>query len=360
MIFYVNAKTVDTDVPEVESSESESSSTITEPVENERVIEFTDSGTILSEYFCNSRLRIEWNSVKYEGEGSLYISAELYLDSPSGIGKDCTGVFTIYGQKADFSVSQSSEPKILLCASSIEIAEFKNGTTVDMSGSINLEFIGDGGVSMSGLEVNGKIYQNASQKMPESALLKLEHISQFPALPSGDEITSLAMVLRYLKYNVNAPDLCDLYLDKGPVGFTDFYKANVGNPRDTYNSYGCLAPVIVNSAKKFISANGGTHKAYDYSGYTADELYRQVSVGTPVIVWLCDDFDSTPSISRIWVVDGKTLYLKSNMACMVLIGYDYTKGTVTLANPAGNTFTLEMSAFEKGYADMGSYAVLVK
>ena len=168
------------------------------------------------------------------------------------------------------------------------------------------------------------------------------------------------MVLKYLKYNVNESELCDLYLDKGPVGYTDFYKANVGNPRDTYNSYGCLAPVIVNSATKFIDANGGSHKAYDYTGYNASELYRQVSLGNPVIVWLCDDFGNTPTISRIWVVDGKTLYLKSNMACMVLVGYDNTGNTVTLSNPAGNTFTLDKSAFEKSYADMGSGAVVVK
>ena len=117
---------------------------------------------------------------------------------------------------------------------------------------------------------------------------------------------------------------------------------------------------IVNSATKFINANGGAHVAYDYTGYNASELYRQLSLGSPVIVWLCDDFENTPSISRIWVVDGKTLYLKSNMACMVLVGYDYTKGTVTLANPAGNTFTIDMKAFEKSFADMGSYAVVVK
>ena len=240
----------------------------------------------------------------------------------------------------------------------MEIADYKDSTPIEISGVINLEFVGEGGVSLNSLDISSKICP--TQETTQNHLLSVEHISKYPSLPSGDEITSLAMVLRYLKYNVNECDLCDLYLDKGPVGFTDISKANAGNPRDTYNSYGCLAPVIVNSATKFISANGGSHKAYDYTGYNPQELYRQVSLDNPVIVWLCDDFGNTPSISRIWIVDGKTIYLKSNMACMVLVGYDYTKGTVTLANPAGNTFSLEMDTFEQSYTDMGSYAVIVK
>ncbi len=358
MILYVNATSAN-------SGQDENPNQPQEPItsvggEAEKKIEFTDNGTILSEYFCSSRLRIEWTSVKYENESSLYISAEMFLDSPYGIGKACTGSLTIHNQKSDFNINQSSDVNTLLYASSVEIKDFIDGSIIDISGTINLEFVGEGGVSLSSLSASGKIYQSASLLKQSAQISNFEHISQYPSLPSGDEITSLAMVLRYLKYNVDPCNLCDLYLDKGPVGFTDFYKANVGNPRDTYNSYGCLSPVIVSSANKFIDANGGSHSAYDYSGHDVKELYRQVSLGSPCIVWLCDDFGSTPSISRIWVVDGKTLYLKANMACMVLIGYDYSKGTVTLANPAGNTFTLEMSAFEKGYADMGSYAVIVK
>ena len=358
MVFYVNARTPqddDTSSSEQESEQSQIESSSTTP---ERVLAFSENGTLTSEYFCSSRLRIEWNSCKYEDESSLYINVELYLDSPSGINRECTGYLIVNGQRNDFSLNPSKEVSSLLCATSCELADFKGGT-IEASGCLNLEFVGDGGVALNSLSIDGKIYQDASGQASQSHLLSVEHISQYPSLPSGDEITSLAMVLRYLKYNVDECDLCDLYLDKGPVGFTDFYKANAGNPRDTYNSYGCLAPVIVNSATKFINANGGAHIAYDYTGYNVSELYRHVSLGSPVIVWLCDDFENTPSISRIWVVDGKTLYLKSNMACMVLIGYDNTKNTVTLSDPAGGIFSVDKDLFELRFAQMGSYAVTV-
>ena len=360
MIFYVSAKTPDEQQSESQSStESASTESATEALTPERVVEKSENGTMISEYFCDARLRVEWQSLKYKDSDKLYLSAELYLDTPDGIAKTANGYFLLNGEKITFTVQPSKEKNALLCATECEIGDFLTTAKIPVSAELNDEFVGSGGVTLSSLALNGTIYQTTSL-LDEKCLLNVEHISQYPHLPSGDEITSLAMVLKYLKYNVNESDLCDLYLDKGPVGFTDFYKANVGNPRDTYNSYGCFAPVIVNSAKKFIDANGGSHVAYDLTGYNTSELYRQVSLGNPVIVWLCDDFGNTPSISRIWVVDGKTLYLKSNMACMVLVGYDYTGNTVTLSNPAGNTFTLDMSAFEKGYADMGSGAVVVK
>lgn len=365
-VFYVNAKTPDaeeagTESSSVETSQTESSSTNEgSNSDTARVVTISDKGTIYGEYLCSTRLRVEWSTCKYENDSTLYINAELYLDSELGVSDACEGTFTINGETSEFTLNKSTEKSSLACASSVAVSDFADGDTITISGYIGLSATGEGGVSLSSLSVSGKIYQSETNVAKDSVLLNVEHISQFPELPSGDEITSLAIVLRYLKYNVNACDLCDLYLDKGPVGFTDFFKANAGNPRDTYNSYGCLAPVIVNSAKKYISVSGGSHTAYDYSGYNAKELLRQVSEGSPVIVWLCDDFGNTPSISRVWIVDGKTLYVKSNMACMVLIGYDYTKNTVTLANPAGNIFTIEMDKFEQSYADMGSYAVVVK
>ena len=168
------------------------------------------------------------------------------------------------------------------------------------------------------------------------------------------------MVLKYLGYDVDKNDLCDLYLDKGPVGFTNFYEANVGNPRSAYNSYGCLAPVIVNASNRFTAVNGGAHKAYNLTSYNLDALLCEVASGNPVIVWACENFDITPSISRIWVVDGQKLYLKSNMTTMVIVGYDLINNTVTLSNPAGNVFEIDMSLFETRFLEMGAYAVVVK
>ena len=196
--------------------------------------------------------------------------------------------------------------------------------------------------------------------LPSKYLINLNHISKFPELPSGDEITSLCMVINYMKYNIDKCDLSDLYLNKGPSYHTNIFEANAGNPKDTYNSYGCMPPVIVNAANKYISINGGDTYAQDISGISVNALYEEVSKGNPIIVWACEDFNNTPSVFRTLVIDGKTVYLKSNVNTMVLIGYDFDAGTVTLADPSGSIFDVDMELFEARFAQVGSYAALIK
>lgn len=363
MIFYVNANEIipsdsDSDLSsDIGTSDIPTGGNTTEDI---KISVIEKSGTFLSESLTSTGLRAEWAILKYENEKSLFLSCELYLDTESPISSACTGYLSVNGEKKEFTLA-SSMGKSTLLSSVTKSFEHERDLNITIEGYIDIDISTAGGVKLDCLTLNGTVLATEYYKnMPSSYLIDLEHISQYPDLPSGDEITSLAMVLKYLGYSADKCELCDLYLDKGPVGFTSFYEANVGNPRDTYNSYGCLAPVIVKSANRYIEVNGGSYKAYDLTSYNIDALLSEVASGVPVIVWTCEDFDITPSISRVWVVNGKNLYLKSNSATMVLIGYDLTKNTVTLANPAGSTFEIDLDLFALRYVQMGSLAVVVK
>ncbi len=349
----------DTETDTDSSSESDTASD-TETEEPLPVPVVDTQGTIRSEYLCGSNLRCEWAILKNEGENNIYLSVELYLDTKDSITNATSGTLTVNGEKKEFTTDTSIGASRLLTAYTTNIESLGNDT-IEIEATLKASICEESGILLSEITLNGDILVSEEyMKMKNSHLINIEHISQYPELPSGDEITSLAMVLAYLNYDVDKCDLCDLYLKKGPVGYTDFNEANVGNPRNAYNSYGCLPPVLIDSATKFISVNGGQNKAYDYSDKNVDLLYYEVSMDNPVIVWACENFDITPSISRIWVIDGKSLYLKSNMACMVLVGYDYENKTVTLANPAGNVFEIDMDLFEQRYQEMGSYSIVVK
>lgn len=363
MVFYANAN----DFITPDKSGGSSSDDITDATkagskEDEQIAKtatIEKEGTIYGEYYTDTNLRIEWAVYKLQDEKVLYLSSELYLDSPTPH-ENLNGRFSVCDENKNFSVAKSVGTSTLL-ATFTKTLDYTDGMIIDIDAQVNINISSKSGVNLDKLTASGKIRASEGDKnLPKSVSLKVEHISAFPELPSGDEVTSLAMVLKHLKYDVDKCELCDLYLDKGPVGFTNFYKANVGNPRSAYNSYGCYPPVIVNAANKYIAANGGDFKAYDYSGYDIEELCRIVSEGTPVIVWACNDFDISPSITRIWVVDGETLYLKSNIACMVMTGYDLAKNTVTLSNPAGTSFTVDLDLFAARYSQMGSYAVIIK
>lgn len=366
MIFYVNAnefiskddKTTDT------QGSSDTSASVDTSTDNStdviQVASIEKEGSIVSEYFTDTNLRIEYAMYKYENENSLYLSCEMYIDAKSPITSEANGYLSVNGTKKEFTLAKMIGTSTLLASVTSSI-DFKEGEKISIEGFLDVHINDNNGVSLNSLSAKGTIIASENyKKMPTSYLIDMEHISQFPDLPSGDEITSLAMVLKYRGYKVDKNELCDLYLDKGPVGFTSFYEANVGNPRNAYNSYGCLAPVIVKASNRFTEVNNGKHKAYDLTSYNFDALLYEVASGNPVIVWACEDFDITPSISRIWVVDGQNLYLKSNMATMVLVGYDLVNNTVTLANPAGATFEIDLSLFRTRFLEMGSYAVVVK
>ncbi len=360
-IFYVNATSqgpVENQGQGAQQSTAPTDNQGAEPIEKKVTID--KSGTITSEYLSDVNLRIEWSIYKTDDENVLYISAELYLDTPEQITNASTGYIMVNGDKRSFSTKTMIGTTNLLTAYSTKINSYGNDE-IYFEAFFDVNSSSAVGGTINGAFAKGTVIARESYLgMSSAKKLDLGLISKFPELPSGDEITSLCMVLNYLKYDVNKCDLNDLYLAKGPAHYTDVFEANAGNPKDTYNSYGCMPPVIVNAANKYISINGGKYCAYNISGVSAIELYYEVSLGNPVIVWACEDFDFTPSIFRTLIIDGKTVYLKSNVNTLVLVGYNLTSKTVTLADPSGVVFDMDMDLFETRFSQVGSYAVIIK
>ena len=358
-IFYVNATNFEE--TEAASSTSPASSDNSSDVKDEPArVSIDMSGTFLSEYLSPVNLRIEWSLYKLEKEQNLYISAEVYLDTPEQITNAGAGYISVNGDKREFTTNTMIGTSNLLTAYSTYVRAYGNDSIV-FDAYLDVQSTTSAGDALKGVRAGGTVVAREGYgDMPSSTVVDLDLISKFPELPSGDEITALCMVLNYLKYDVSKEDLNDLYLTKGPAHYTDTFVANAGNPKDTYNSYGCMPPVIVNAANKYISVNGGDHYAADFSGQSVEALYYEVSCGRPVIVWACENFDTTPSIFRTLIIDGKSVYLKLNVNTLVLMGYDFNKNTVTLANPSGVIFNMDKDLFEQRFAQVGSYAVVIK
>lgn len=360
-IFYVNAVGIKEEDGGTASSQTQNSSNSNSQAQKPTPkVTIDNSGTVRSQYLSNTNLRIEWTMYKTDIDPMLYLSAELYLDTPEQITNAGTGYLTVNGEKKDFTTKTMVGTSNLLTSFSATY-EYEENMVIYFDAYLNVDSFTATGDKLESLSISSTVLPKEDYALiPESFNIDLQLISKFPELPSGDEITSLCMVLNYLKYDVDKCDLSDLYLDKGPAFHTDIFEANAGNPKDTYNSYGCMPPVIVNAANKYISLNGGNYYAQDFSGKNADMLYYELSKGNPIIVWVCEEFESTPSVFRTLIINGKTVYLKSNVNTCVLIGYDFQKNTVTLANPDGNIFEIDMNLFEERYSQIGSYSVLIK
>lgn len=140
--------------------------------------------------------------------------------------------------------------------------------------------------------------------------LDVKCVLQNPELPTGCEITALTIVLNYLGYDVDKLTLADNFLDKGRVGETSPYKAFVGNPRDE-DACGAFAPVIVNSAKRYLYSENSDMNVYNVTGADYSELVDYVDNGHPVLVWETM-WMAKPHIAAEWNVDGETIVWKSH------------------------------------------------
>lgn len=183
-------------------------------------------------------------------------------------------------------------------------------------------------------------------------------INQMPELPTGCEITSLAMVLNHLGCDCDKLDLAENYLDKGELGKTDPRKAFIGDPTSNRDSRGCYAPVIADTANKYLEAQGFEYRAKDVSGSELEELFEYIRSGTPVIIW--GTMDCAPiQPTDVWEIDGEIIQWLRPEHCTVLVGYDDTK--IFLADPYFATVKpYDTEVFRTVFNGMHKQAVVIE
>ena len=185
--------------------------------------------------------------------------------------------------------------------------------------------------------------------------LNIENILQNPELPTGCEVTSLAIVLNYLGYDIDKVLLSDLFLPKGEIGKTHPDKAFIGNPRDK-SAYGANAPVLVNTANDYLKHVQGKHYAYNMSSNEFTDLLKYVNDGYPVMFWgtmyMKDGYPSTK-----WIIDNETVQWYARFHCMVLIGY--TEDTYIIADPLQGIVEYDKDLVEKRYNELGKQAIVI-
>ena len=184
----------------------------------------------------------------------------------------------------------------------------------------------------------------------------IEAISQYPELPTGCEVTSLATVLNFYGVNIDKCDIADNYLNKGDVGTVDFHVAFEGDPRDAA-SFGCYSGVIVDAANRIISEKGAALTVTDYTGTELEDLFGFISDNTPVIVWGTQDCQEG-HYSVTWNVDGQELTWFSPEHCMVLVGYDDIN--VLVCDPIyGDIRKYDKTVFKNCYDSLFKQAVVI-
>lgn len=182
--------------------------------------------------------------------------------------------------------------------------------------------------------------------------LDVTPISQYPELPTGCEVTSLAMVLNYNGIDIDKLDLANGYIDTGDVDEANPYLQFVGLPTDEY-SFGCYAPVIVAAAELAIDEYGSDLTVTDLTDSELEDLYAYIDRGEPVIVWCTQDCEEAVISDELYGFDWI-----SPEHCVVLVGY--SDNGVLVADPLyGKVMEYDKEAFKAGYDALHKQAVVI-
>ena len=202
---------------------------------------------------------------------------------------------------------------------------------------------------------------------------EVDTILQNPELPHGCEVTGLAILLSYYGISADKCELADVWLPKGVWGQTDFKKAFVGDPRKTKASAGCFAPVIADTASRYLkegtasTANGGNTQGAGNVGQAGkliaiakervsfSELLSMIEEA-PVLAWTTMNLEA-PYIAQIWEVDGEELYWQNYEHCVVLTGYDAEKGVLYGTDPLYGPCEYDAKLFSIRFQTMYSQVV---
>lgn len=202
-----------------------------------------------------------------------------------------------------------------------------------------------------------ELSQSVIEITSTSHILNVENILQNPELPTGCEVTSLAIVLHYLGYSIDKCELADQYLLKGEAGVTDFHEAFVGHPRSSH-AYGCYHEVIFQCAQDYLSTFHYVHHVLDVTGTAFEDLYTYIDQGIPVIVWTTIQL-LEPYYTTSWVINGKNIRWIANEHCVVVIGYDMEKQRVYVSDPLKGNVDYDANLFKKRYEQLFSQALIV-
>lgn len=213
--------------------------------------------------------------------------------------------------------------------------------------------------------------QSAVQTSPTPQLpancLSVPYISQ-TNYPSGCELVSSAMLLRYYGFETEPSDLINggfityqlLDRDGNDELFGgDPNKIFIGDPFSR-DGYGCYSRTIFSGLEKYLK-----NKYFDTVyltgtplGYICD-MY--IDYGQPVLIWATSGMEPTDKKTPVtWKISetGESFTWIPNEHCMVLVGYDdehyYFNDPLT-----GQAVPYEKAATEERYRELGSQSVTI-
>lgn len=190
----------------------------------------------------------------------------------------------------------------------------------------------------------------------KSEELPVELILQNPELPSGCEVTSLAMALNYLGYQVDKMTLANEFLSKGEIGSTHPDVAFPGDPGG--RGYGCNPSVIADTVQAYFSSINETSREIiilENKPLCLSSVY--LNNNKPVLLWVSTDMKPKTTFTT-WILDDEVYTWYFRFHCVVLV--KYSQDTCVVLDPLIGRVEYDTALLEEIYEDRGSKMLVIK
>lgn len=219
---------------------------------------------------------------------------------------------------------------------------------------------------------HSKIYYKSNKKLVWEekddlidTQLAVPLIGQYPELPRGCEVTSLAMLLQYRGINIDKMVLAqevkkekEKYVvdDKNRIYYGNPYKGFVGDMYDiTKQGYGVYHGPIVELAEQYVG-----DKAIDLTTIDFKDLLYFVEQGSPV--WIIINSTYKPlgdNYFEMWHTPSGIVKITKRLHAVIITGF--TDESIYINDPLyrGLNKKVNRSAFQLAWEQMGSQAMTI-
>jgi len=196
----------------------------------------------------------------------------------------------------------------------------------------------------------------------DQALLEVPTVCQYPELPRGCEVSSLAMMLHYAGFNVDKmtlanqvrKDTTSMQMINGQIYFGNPQRGFVGDMYTLRNpGLGVYAEPIADLARQYLGK-----RVADLSGRTIDDLYLFVNNGLPVWIVTNTDFKPEPvGAFSTWMTADGPIRITYKQHAVLITGYDSTNVYVNDPRGTSSNYRVDRKEFEAAWVQMGRQAV---
>jgi len=241
---------------------------------------------------------------------------------------------------------------------------YDRGESLDKVLALGGDFVGQATSIKDSNENEGPIKEKVIVRIKDKVLLDAPVVKQFPELPRGCEVTSLAMLLQYNDIDVDKMELAS-GIKKNPVllkkreGVTYWGHPNDGYIGDMYTykkpGFGVYHRPIAELAEKYLPG-----KVKDITGADFSEIKTYLSLDLPIWVIINTTYKKLPASSfEEWITPSGPVSITYKEHSVLITGYDdkyiYFNDPITGIKNRKEPY----SSFEEAWEQMGKQAIVI-